>query len=313
MFKVRVPATSANLGPGFDTAGIALQLYNEAEIYTGDEVDFEEPFRIESINRINPSIVAGLAIPTDENNLIYRTIKGFSAQAGVELPRFLMRQIDCIPLARGLGSSAACITAGLLIANELCGTGLDRAQLMHMAVKLDGHPDNVAPAFLGEMVVGASDGDVFKNVRIHVNGDLQFISLIPNFPLLTEHSRAVLPRAYTKEQSIFNCSRVALMVASMMSGNYTSLAVAMQDEIHQPYRKILIPHMEQIMKMALECGAYGACLSGAGPAILVLAPEETDVVTPLQSFLNTIRDFWLIMPLQLDTEGAVLLREPPAE
>ena len=304
MFTVKVPATSANMGPAFDTAGIALQLYNEIEVFAGSEKAFKGPLYIESVNCIDPRIEAGQNIPTDQNNLIYTTICWFASLKGKNVPPVWFRQTDRIPLARGLGSSAACIVAGLLIGNELLQTGCSTEELLRLAVSLEGHPDNVAPAFLGGMVVGASDGDRFEHVKIPVSEQLSFISLIPDFPLSTSDARDVLPRAYTKEQAVFNCSRVALMVAAMMSGNFESLSVAMQDEIHQPYRKILIPGMEYLIRQSIEFGCYGGYLSGAGPTVMLVSPRGTDLVQKMQATAAELKNNWLVSEVLIDSDGA---------
>ena len=308
MFTVRVPATSANIGPCFDTAGIALSLYNETEVYTKKDLDASPRPRIDINCKIDERIRANQLIPNDETNLVYATVLTFCEKIGVPVPFFAVKQTDMIPLTRGLGSSAACIVAGLMIANELTGRRCSKQELINMAVEIEGHPDNVVPAFIGGMVVGASDGKRFEHVRIDVSEELEFLAAIPNFPLSTEDARAVLPRAYTKEQAVFNCSRVALLVSSMMSGNFKALSVAMQDEIHQPYRKILIPGMEQIIKHSVEYGAYGAYLSGAGPTIMIVAPRNSEVKKMLDDFILTLNNFWLTLPLEVDKNGAEIMR-----
>ena len=227
---------------------------------------------------------------------------------GKPVPFFSIRQTDTIPLTRGLGSSAACVVAGLMIANELTKSGISKDDLINMSVEIEGHPDNVAPAFLGGMVVGATDGSRFEHVRIDVSDELEFFAVIPDFPLSTADARAVLPRAYTKEQAVFNCSRVALLVSAMMSGNFGALSVAMQDEIHQPYRKILIPGMETIIHKSVEFGAYGAYLSGAGPTIMVVAPKGSNVKAQLEELVSSFEHFWLVLPLGVDKNGAEIVK-----
>ena len=308
MFKVRVPATSANIGPCFDTAGLALTLYNETEVFDKNDIEQNPRPLIEVNCIIEKSIRANQIIPDDETNLVWQTVNLFCEKMGVPVPFFAIRQTDSIPLTRGLGSSAACVVAGLMIANELTKSGISKDELINMSVELEGHPDNVAPAFLGGMVVGASDGRRFEHVRIDVSDDLEFFAVIPDFPLSTEDARAVLPRAYTKEQAVFNCSRVALLVSAMMSGNFGALSVAMQDEIHQPYRKILIPGMETIIRSSVEFGAYGAYLSGAGPTIMVVAPKGSDIKAKLENLVSTFSHFWFVLPLGGDKNGAEVIK-----
>jgi len=308
MFKVRVPATSANIGPCFDTAGLALTMYNETEVF--DKKDLEKnPRPIIDINCcIDERLRADQVIPDDESNLIWQTVNLFCEKKGIPVPLFAIRQTDTIPLTRGLGSSAACVVAGLMIANELTKSNISKDELINMSVEIEGHPDNVAPAFLGGMVVGASDGARFEHVRIEVSDQLEFYAVIPDFPLSTADARAVLPRAYTKEQAVFNCSRVALLVSAMMSGNFGALSVAMQDEIHQPYRKILIPGMESIIRKSVEFGAYGAYLSGAGPTVMVVAPRGSGVKEKLDTLVSSFNHFWFVLPLDVDKNGAEVIK-----
>jgi len=308
MFKVKVPATSANIGPCFDTAGIALSLYNEIEVFTKNDIE-KQPRPLIDINcQIDERIRANQMIPDDETNMVWDTVVTFCEKMGVQVPFFAIRQTDTIPLTRGLGSSAACVVAGLLIANELTKKNLPKDELLNIAVEFEGHPDNVAPAFLGGMVVGATDGKRFEHVKIEVSDELEFYAVIPDFPLSTSDARAVLPRAYTKEQAVFNCSRVALLVSSMMSGNFGALSVAMQDEIHQPYRKILIPGMEKIINGSIEAGAYGAYLSGAGPTIMVVGKKDSGLEKSIESIVSELGHFWLVVPLCVDKKGAEIIK-----
>lgn len=305
MFKVRVPATSANMGPCFDTAGIALSLYNEIEVFVPTDAGFASHGMIESVCKIDSRVVCNEKIPTDASNLIYSTAMRFCSDTGVKMPEFAMRQSDSIPLTRGLGSSAACIAAGLTIANELTGKRFTSDELLHMAVKIEGHPDNVAPAFLGGMVVGAIDGDRFDYVKVPVSDKLSFTALIPAFTLSTTAARAVLPPSYTRAQAVFNCSRTALLIASMMTGNFDSLSVAVQDEIHQPYRKALVPDMDGIFTEALKCGSYGGYLSGAGPTLLLINPADKskEINDRINEYLSSSDTFRLVMPLDVDKDG----------
>ncbi len=307
MFKIRVPATSANMGPCFDTAGLAVNIYNEVEVYTEDDGIEGMPL-VTSDCLVDPRVSANQHIPLGEDNLIVSTMKHFAEVTGASLPKFALKQYDRIPLTRGLGSSAACIVAGLLAANELTGNKVSREYLMNIAVECEGHPDNVAPAFKGGMVVGASEGKRFEYVKIDVSEKLEFLALIPDFPLSTADARAVLPRAYTKEQAVFNCSRVALLVSSMMSGNFKALSIAMQDEIHQPYRKILIPGMESILKAAVNFGSYGGYLSGAGPTLMLVNPAGSNVEEKIRGFVSQFDHFWLVNPVKVDNEGAVIIK-----
>ncbi len=306
MFTVKVPATSANMGPCFDCAGMALSLYNEITVLSGEECDFGEPFRIVSKSWIDPRIDAEQIIPCDATNMIYKTILWFSSTVKRPLPRFELRQIDRIPLARGLGSSAACIVGGLMIADRLCGTGLSRGELLDMAVQLEGHPDNVAPAILGDMVVGAVEGRRFEYLPIPLPAELEFIMLIPNFPLLTDEARRVLPTSYSREQAVFNTSRAALLVGALLSGRFDVLSTAMRDRLHQPYRGRLVHGMDGIIGAAERAGAYGGFLSGAGPSIMVVARRGEGVAAELERYCGSLGSYWYVTAIEPDRRGAFI-------
>lgn len=306
MFTVRVPATSANMGPAFDTAGIALSLYNTLEVRTPDDCDFEGKFKIESRSFIDGRIGAEQKIPTDENNLIYATMLRFEKETGTKLPPVYLKQTDEIPLARGLGSSAACIVSGLAAANRLTGGKVSDKELLYMAVKAEGHPDNAAPAFLGNMVVGVLENGGFEYVKIDVDEELEFTALIPDFPLSTSKARKVLPENYTKAQAVFNCSHVALLTAAMMSKNTEALSFALKDAIHQPYRQTLIPGMEKILSEIGKIGCIGGYLSGAGPTLMAVSKKSDGVIKELEKITAELDNFWLVKPLEVDRSGVLI-------
>lgn len=306
MFTVKIPATSANMGPCFDCAGMALSIYNEVTVLSGGECDFDEPFRIESECEIDTLITAEQTVPLDGTNLIYKTIRWFSERTKRALPRFLLRQTDRIPLARGLGSSAACIVAGLLIADRLLETHLGRDELLDMAVELEGHPDNVAPAFVGDMVVGTVEGRRFEYIRVPLPEELEFISLVPDFPLPTDKARRVLPLSYSREQAVFNASRAALLVGALLTKRFDVLSCALRDQIHQPYRSRLIHGMDGIIGAADRAGAYGGFLSGAGPSIMVIAGRGCGVADELTRYCGTLGSYWQVSVVEPDRTGAVI-------
>jgi homoserine kinase len=223
MFEIKTPATSANMGSGFDCIGMAFQLYNTLWVEESDE-----KLQID----IRKSIAADAeysGIPTDETNLIYRSMCDFYAAIHQTMPGVHLIQSDEIPLTRGLGSSAACIVAGLLAANALSGAGLDRHELVQMAAALEGHPDNVAPAILGGVVVGAMCGKQLDYCRFPMPAQLRFALLIPNFQLPTSQSRKALPVMVTREDAVFNVSRAALLIAALQTGRFDLLKTAMQE------------------------------------------------------------------------------------
>ena len=300
MMHIKVPATSANMGPGFDSIGIALELYNHLwfeEIEEGVEIIVKRKQEIE--------------IPTDKNNLIYKTMVDFFAQTGNVMPGVRLIQEDYIPMVRGLGSSAACIVAGLLAANHLSGRHYCREQLAQIAAKIEGHPDNSNPAFFGSMVVGALDQNETRYVRLDLPKELVFAIMVPDFPVSTEASRKVLPDRYTKKDAVFNASRAALLVASMYTGKYENLSMAMQDRIHQPYRNQLIPNMDRIFKAAKNYGALATYLSGAGSTLMAVLTEEKaeEFQQKMKAYLKAIPNEWELTLLKPDTKGAQLIAE----
>lgn len=300
MMHIKVPATSANMGPGFDSIGIALQLYNN--------LWFEE---IESGLEIIVKRKQAIEIPTDKNNLIYRTMLDFFAEIGEIMPPVRLIQEDYIPMTRGLGSSAACIVAGLMAANYLSGCHYSKDELSQIAAKIEGHPDNSNPALFGGMVVGALDNNEMRHVKLEMPKNLTFAIMVPDFPVSTEAARGVLPEHVSRQDAIFNASRAGLLVASMITGNIDNLKMAMEDRLHQPYRKQLIPEMERIFKASKAYGAVGAYLSGAGSTLMAVLEEkqEENFKQKMSAFLNAVPHEWELTLLKPDMEGAQILPE----
>ena len=298
MFHIKVPATSANMGPGFDCVGVALELYNEL---WAEETD----------GGIDISSADGRDIPKGEKNLIYTTIKGFYDREGLKLPGVKIVQKDSIPMTRGLGSSAACIVGGLLAANAMSGRNYTVDRLALMAAELEGHPDNSNPALMGSMVISAMHDGEMSRIKINVPENLTFGVLIPNFALSTAESRAVLPKEYTRAQAVFNSSRTGLLIAAMMTGNLEALRVAVDDEIHQPYRKKLIRNYDDIFEKARENESLAEYLSGAGPTLMTLITDEKaeKYEKEMTAFLKTLPDKWELKLLKPDTRGAVIESE----
>ncbi|KXL51929.1 homoserine kinase [Anaerotignum neopropionicum] len=295
MIHIRIPATSANMGPGFDCIGVALELYNHLwveEIPKGLRIEVKRKQEIE--------------IPMDESNLIYQTMKYFYDQKDLTMPGVHLIQEDYIPMVRGLGSSAACIVGGLIAANELAGRPCDKEELAQMAAKLEGHPDNSNPAIFGSMVVGAQDEEKMMHVRLDLPEDLVFAIMVPEFPVSTAKARGVLPEGYSRKEVVFNVSRGALLVASVMSGKLENLSMAMEDKIHQPYRSQLIPNMGRIFQQAKEYGALASYLSGAGSTLMAMVKKEQSeqFQKEMSEYLQTLPDHWQLTLLKADLEGA---------
>lgn len=294
MIHIQIPATSANMGPGFDSIGIAVSLYNHIWVE-----EIAEGLQIEVKRK------QAIPIPTDETNLIYQTMQYFFEKKGLKMPGVHLIQEDHIPMVRGLGSSAACIVGGLFAANALAGYPCGRDELAQMAAQLEGHPDNSNPAIFGSMVVGALDEKEMKYVRLELPEDLVFAIMVPDFPVSTEKARAVLPDSYSRGDVVFNASRTALLVASMLTGKYENFDMVMEDRVHQPYRAALIPNMEAIFAHAKEYGAAASYLSGAGSTLMAMVKREdaADFREKMAAYLKTLPHNWELTVLEPDMAG----------
>ncbi|GFI62252.1 homoserine kinase [Clostridiales bacterium] len=298
MLHIRIPATSANMGPGFDCAGIALQLYNDIWIEK-----IESGFEIVSKN--------GDKIPMGDDNLIYKTIKCFYEEEGLKIPSLRLIQSDNIPMTRGLGSSAACIVGGLLAANELSGRNYSKDEIAQRAARLEGHPDNSNPAIFGGMIISAIHDGGMKYVKLSIPESLRFAVMIPGFSLSTAEARKALPDLYKRGDAVFNASRVGLLVASMMTGNIDNLRIAMEDAVHQPYRKKLIKGYDQIFEGARKNGSKAEYLSGAGPTLMavVLDKNADEFENNMKEMLKNIEGEWELKMLRPAMVGAVIEKE----
>ena len=264
MITVTVPATSANVGAGFDSLGLAVSMYN---VFTFEEAD-----------RIQITSVDGTHIPTGSNNLVYRSARVVYDQLGIPMKGLRITQKNTIPMARGLGSSSACIVAGILGANALLGGPLEEKDILTFATKLEGHPDNVAPALLGGFVVSAYDEGHVYSLKKTIAPGITFAAFIPDFKLLTEKARAALPKMVSHADAVYNLSRAALLATAFCEERYDFLPVAAKDSLHQQYRLPLIEGGEAVFALADGLGALATFISGAGPTILsVVRTAEANV------------------------------------
>jgi homoserine kinase len=258
-FTIRVPATTANLGSGFDCLGLALGLYNTIQVARAQALEL---------------MVEGegaASLPRHAGNRVVQAMQRACGAIGKPLPLLRLRMHNAIPLARGLGSSAAAAVGGILAANHWYGDPLSRADLLRIATDLEGHPDNVAPALLGGLCVVTVDEGRPLAVKIEWPPALRCIVFVPNAPLSTAKARAVLPATLTRADAVFNVGRAALWVAALTQSRYELLRLATQDRIHQPYRSKLIVGFDDVVAAALQAGARGAFLSGAGSSIAAVA------------------------------------------
>jgi homoserine kinase len=253
-FTLRVPASSANLGPGFDALGLALGVYLTCR------------FRRSEALRIQADGRDAASIPTSDNNLIWQTALSVAQAHGMTMPPIELHIHNEIPLGKGMGSSAAALTTGVVIADELLGLGWKPLRILDEAARLEGHPDNVAPCTLGSIVASAIDST--RAVRLDLPKSFDLAIVVPDFDLPTSEARAVLPSAYSREDAVFNVQRAALLIAALATGTTSVFPAAIEDRFHQPYREALVPGLHEILRLRAP-GLLGCALSGAGPSILV--------------------------------------------
>ena len=264
LVRVKAPATTANMGPGYDCLGMALDVWNTIEI---EVLDSGEPV-------VEVTGEGAGELETGRDNLVYRSMEFLFQDAEQEMPMVRIRCDNAIPLARGMGSSAAPIAGGLVAANAICSQDYTPNDLLEMAATIEGHPDNVAAAVLGGMQLVISgeteEGSQLYTVPINVPPELHAVVFVPQVRIATEDARAALPEKVTMADAVHNMGRVGLLVASMATNHPEYLAIATQDLLHQPYRQPLFPAMKVIFKAALDAGALGVFLSGSGSTVLAL-------------------------------------------
>lgn len=260
--RVIVPATSANLGAGFDVFGLAVNLFNE--------------FIVKEANKFEINIQGDNSLSTSEDNLFYKAFKFLFQKDEKPVPRVHIQMKLNIPQGRGFGSSATAVVGGLLCANSWFGDRYSKEELLQYAIRLEcgQHPDNVSAALLGGMIVMTSEEGRVIWVRLPFPRDLKAVYFVPDFPLDTITGRILMQKAYLKDDLIFSTGRVALFLASLQTKQYPLLRIAMQDRIHQPPRTKIFPLMPEIIRAAIDAGAYGAALSGGGSSIIALADKK---------------------------------------
>jgi homoserine kinase len=267
MIRVQVPATTANLGPGFDCLGMALELYNTVEV-----IPAARGLAIEISGE------GAAELPRDEHNLVYQAIQHVFRQVGHSPAGLRLRLTNQIPVARGLGSSTSAIVGGVIAANLLTGGKLSVKDIINLASSVEGHPDNVAPAVLGGIVVSVqADGEI-KYLKIQPPPGLRGVAAIPDFALVTKISRDMLPVQVTFQDASFNVGRVALLVTALQQGDLSLLGVAMEDRLHQSLRSSYIPGFKKILAAAKLAGARGVTLSGSGPTVIAFADSNLELI-----------------------------------
>ncbi|MGP7816316.1 homoserine kinase [Niallia sp. 01092] len=290
MLQIKVPASSANLGPGFDSIGLALNLYLTLEVSPADK--WEVISLSEELEQF----------PKDETNFIVQTAAAVAAKYNKELPPCKIKVSSDIPLARGLGSSASAIVAGIELADSLCELKLSKKEKFRIASMMEGHPDNVGASVFGGLIVGCQLEDEVDVEVIH-SVDLELLAVVPKEELLTKSSRGVLPNEMSFSEAVAAGAVSNLLVAALLSGNNELAGKMMaKDKYHQPYRKRLVPHLQVIEDHALTFGAYGVALSGAGPTVLcfIKKGQTPAVINGLKALLPNME----YLPLQVDLSGS---------
>jgi homoserine kinase len=300
MPTVKVPATTANIGPGFDCLGAALTLYNQFQFTVlADGADLSITVTGLEHNRVS----------TDSTNLVYQAFCKFYESLDKPVPAVQIEiQMD-VPLARGLGSSATAIVGGLVGANVLAGSPLTPEQIGQLATEIEGHPDNVVPALMGGCRLAATGIDTdWEICDVPWHESVVPIVAIPDFELSTAEARRVLLSDYSRADAIFNTAHLGLLLRGLQTGNANWLKAALQDKIHQPYRQALIQGYEGVRSRAIAAGAYGLVISGAGPTLLALAGRDR-----AESVQAAMEQAWISQGigtvtkvLQIDTQGVIV-------
>lgn len=295
MIKIKVPATTANVGPGFDAIGIALNIYN---ILTVEK---------KSTGQVFVWSTTGLSIP-DEKNMILQACQFVLDKHPDQKIGFSIQMDECnIPISRGLGSSAAAIVAGLYAANYLLDNMYDVKDIINFATELEGHPDNVVPAILGGMIISTVENSEVLYSSVHFPKDIVFNVMIPEFKLSTSIAREVLPSSYTRNECVLNISRVSMLINALVTCDYDKIRPCLKDAIHQPYRLGLIKNSRSIMDQSKQLGALGEFISGAGPTLIALTMKEKKQFTEeMHTYLSTFDEKWLLVQVDINSSGTLI-------
>ena len=264
--RIRVPATSANLGPGFDCLGLALGLHNTLEVTPA------------GTTRLEIEGEGASELPRDETHLVRRAMDLFAERSGRPLPPVAIRQENRIPLARGLGSSSAAIVGAVVAAARLLEVEACAEDLLRLAAEVEGHPDNVAPALLGGLTVASSGESGARAIRLAPVAGVRAVVAVPDFQVATRAARQALPEGVPHADAVFNVAHAATVLAAFLTGRFELLGEALEDRLHQPYRAHLIPGLWEVIATAREAGAYGAAISGSGPSVVAFVGEGAEAV-----------------------------------
>ncbi|WP_312517551.1 homoserine kinase [Anaerospora sp.] len=299
---VRVPGTTANCGPGFDAIGMSCTIYNTMELVLSAEGQTSIAIYGEGSSQI----------PNDDRNIALQAVKLVLDYHQILDTGIQIRLTNNIPLARGLGSSAAAIVAGLVAANAVTGNRLSKQTLLEMATTIEGHPDNVAPAIYGGICLSVMHAAGTKCLSFLPPDKLGLVVAVPEFTLSTKVSRQVLPKTVPLKDAVFNVSRAALLVGALAKGELSYLKYALEDKLHQPYREKLVPGMEAVFEAAAREGALGVTISGAGPSLIAYTTENHQEIG--QAMVDAFEKHGtkaVYHVLEIDTIGAEIIEFIP--
>ena len=293
----RIPASTTNLGPGFDVLGLALQLYSTVSLeITGSSTEV---------------VVSGVdveKIPSTPEHIAFQAVESIFQRSGVQQPDGLKLTIaNGIPAIRGLGGSGTAILGGLLTANVLCGNMFSLSEILNFSTAIEGHPDNVAASLYGGLVISVQEEEHIHTIQLVCDPALHVVLAIPEFTLSTQKARDILPKTVDFADAIYNISRSSLLVASIATGKLDMLPLAMKDKLHQPYRSTLIPGFNDVVEAATSAGALSIALSGAGPTIAAYCLNNMDQVgNRMQEVFNQHGIPCKIKVLSADLDGATV-------
>ncbi len=297
MIRIEVPATSANVGPGFDCMGVAL--------------DWNNVIIVEETGTKNVEIVVPegceVFLPNNDKNYVYKAMKKVFDITNKPFSGYKITIDQNVPVTRGLGSSSSAIVGGLAGANYLLGNPLSEDEILNIACNMEGHPDNVAPALLGGFVVSVQEGRKVHYIKADVSDEITFAALIPDFHFSTKKSRGLLPRYVSHKNAVYNLSHASFTASAFMTGNFSKLGTGVKDRLHESYRISRIKNGADIINMCRESGAVACYLSGAGPAVMsIVQGDGLEFENKVNSQLKVHFPDWSLKILKANNNGVII-------